>query len=361
LAGDFSLQNISPAINTGSNSFYLAGQTPNIYLVTTDSVGNSRFYNNGIVDMGGYKYQEALPCTTPTPSAVAQSFCGTATVTNLTATGTALKWYNVATGCTALVSAKNLFTGTYYVSQTLNGCEGTRTAVAIKANPNITPTFATIPAICSGTTLSPLPTTSTNSITGSWLPGLNNTAMTTYTFTPSTGQCATISTRTIEVITINVSTILDNVTITPVQSGASYQWIDCDNGNALLTGETSQDFIATQNGQYAVIIDHNGCRMVSDCVTITSLGTKETEVRNKLTLYPNTASSVITIDTQENIRLIWITDISGKTITVQHFGNKIGVKALQEGVYFVHIFTEENRYIQKIRKRKVFVKIVIGI
>ena len=67
-------------------------------------------------------------------------------------------------------------------------------------NPIIIPTFAPIAAVCSGATLAALPTTSTNSITGSWLPAINNTATTTYTFTPTPGLCAT--TKTLQ-ITIN--------------------------------------------------------------------------------------------------------------------------------------------------------------
>ena len=63
----------------------------------------------------------------------------------------------------------------------------------------ITPTFNPVAAICSGATLTPLPTTSLNGINGSWSPALNNTTTTTYTFTPTAGQCATTTTLTITV------------------------------------------------------------------------------------------------------------------------------------------------------------------
>jgi hypothetical protein len=63
----------------------------------------------------------------------------------------------------------------------------------------ITPTFTAVAPICSGATLAALPTTSSNGITGTWSPALNNTATTTYTFTPAAGQCATTTTLTITV------------------------------------------------------------------------------------------------------------------------------------------------------------------
>ena len=72
-------------------------------------------------------------------------------------------------------------------------------SITVTVNPNITPTFSSIANICSGATLSALPTTSNNGITGTWSPALNNTATTTYTFTPNSGQCATNQTMTITV------------------------------------------------------------------------------------------------------------------------------------------------------------------
>jgi gliding motility-associated-like protein len=53
--------------------------------------------------------------------------------------------------------------------------------------------------ICQGDPLSALPTSSQNGITGTWSPALNNQTTTTYTFTPSVGQCATTTTLTITV------------------------------------------------------------------------------------------------------------------------------------------------------------------
>jgi Putative metal-binding motif/Secretion system C-terminal sorting domain len=63
----------------------------------------------------------------------------------------------------------------------------------------IVPTFSPVAPICYGSSLSPLPTTSNNGITGSWSPAINNLATTTYTFTPDDGQFASTTTLTIVV------------------------------------------------------------------------------------------------------------------------------------------------------------------
>jgi hypothetical protein len=78
-------------------------------------------------------------------------------------------------------------------------------------NPNSTPTFTQVAPICNGATLAALPTTSSNTITGTWSPALNSTATTTYTFTPTAGLCATTATMT---ITVNPLPIAPTGTIT---------------------------------------------------------------------------------------------------------------------------------------------------
>jgi pectate lyase len=90
--------------------------------------------------------------TIPAPTANAQAFCGAAIVANLVATGTAIKWYSLANGGSVLNSSTALASGTYYVSQTLAGVEGTaRTSVAItiQAAP-IAGTNGTL-TVCAGT------------------------------------------------------------------------------------------------------------------------------------------------------------------------------------------------------------------
>ncbi len=61
-------------------------------------------------------------------------------------------------------------------------------------NNTITPTFSALPSIFSGTIDSPLPTISSNGITGTWTPAFNNMASTSYNFTPTAGLCSNIGT-----------------------------------------------------------------------------------------------------------------------------------------------------------------------
>ena len=108
----------------------------------------------------------------------------------------------------------NTTTTTYTFTPTVGQCATSKTMV-ITVNPIVTTTFTAVAPLCSGTTLSVLPSTSTNGIAGNWSPAFNNTASTTYTFTPNAGQCGTNTTMS---ITINPTV---TPTFTPVAAFCS--------------------------------------------------------------------------------------------------------------------------------------------
>ena len=97
-------------------------------------------------------------------------------------------------------------------------------------NPPVTPTFNQVGPVCAGTTLTPLPTTSTNGVTGTWLPTLNNTATTTYTFTPSSGLCATTTTMT---ITINPKVVPTFTAVAPICKGSTLSALPTTSNNGI--------------------------------------------------------------------------------------------------------------------------------
>ena len=83
----------------------------------------------------------------------------------------------------------NTATTTYTFTPNNSFCSNS-VQMTIIVNPNVTPVFNPVNAICSGSTLNNLPIISNNGITGTWSPQINNTATTTYTFTPNNSSCA---------------------------------------------------------------------------------------------------------------------------------------------------------------------------
>jgi hypothetical protein len=66
---------------------------------------------------------------------------------------------------------------------------------------------------------------------------------------------------------VDVSTTLNDVTITANAIDASYQWIDCETGETI-AGATTQTFTPDTTGSYAVIITDAFCADTSACVDV---------------------------------------------------------------------------------------------
>ncbi len=162
------------------------------------------------------------PSTTPTFTKVA-AICSGATLSALPTIST-----NGITGTWA-PALDNTKTTTYTFTPTAGQCAGNAT-MTITVNPSTTPTFTQVAAICEGATLSPLPTTSTNGINGSWSPALDNTKTTTYTFTPTAGQCAGNANMT---ITVNPSTTPTFTQIAAICEGATLPALSTTSNNGI--------------------------------------------------------------------------------------------------------------------------------
>ncbi|MFT7335019.1 MAG: hypothetical protein ACI9M1_000917 [Porticoccaceae bacterium] len=76
---------------------------------------------------------------TAIPTVSSQIFCNSAVVGNLSAIGTAIRWYKTAEGA-ALANDAALTSGSYFVSQTENGCESSRAEFLVTINQILRPT-----------------------------------------------------------------------------------------------------------------------------------------------------------------------------------------------------------------------------
>jgi gliding motility-associated-like protein len=187
------------------------------------------------------------PIVTPTFPAVAP-ICSGGTLTPLPTTS-----IEGITG-TWSPALNDTVTTTYTFTPTAGLC-AVGTTLTITVNPNVKPTFAAVAPICAGTTLNPLPTTSIEGITGSWSPTLNNTATTTYTFTPTAGQCATTTTLT---ITVNPKTTPTFAAIAPICSGAKLAALPTTSTNGI-TGTWAPALNNTATTTYTFTPDAGQC------------------------------------------------------------------------------------------------------
>lgn len=151
---------------------------------------------------------------------------------------------------------------------------------------------------------------------------------------------------------INNGVTLSGNTFTANQSGATYQWIDCNNSNSPINGATSQAFTPTVSGTYAVQINNATCSATSSClsVSITAVSIKE-YTNNIIEIYPNPAKNFVTIDGLINNSNIQIIDALGKIVFSESNNSSkvtINTEMFNSGIYFVKIESIGNSAIKKL-------------
>ena len=119
---------------------------------------------------------------------------------------------------------------------------------------------------------------------------------------------------------IDTSISISGNTLTANQTGANYQWVDCNNVNLAIDGATAAQYTFTDFGTYAVVITTGACSDTSACYTVNTIGILENNFEHQLRLYPNPTSGKFAIDLGKRYPTVTIkiTDLAGKLIHSQH-------------------------------------------
>jgi hypothetical protein len=206
------------------------------------------------------------------------------------------------------------------------------------------------------------PTTSTDIHTAcdlyTWINGntytaSNNTA--TWTLINAAG-CDSVVTLNLTINSVSdINTSSDGLTLTAINSNATYQWLYCDNNYGMINDETNQTFTATTSGNFAVELTENGCVDTSSCVEITTVGILENTFSPKIKVFPNPTSGkvLVAFDETFNNAEITLTDLKGKIVfTKQLDVTKEALLEIEEsaGVYFLTIKTPNELSVVKLVK-----------
>lgn len=153
---------------------------------------------------------------------------------------------------------------------------------------------------------------------------------------------------------LDVSVTQNNLILTANASGATYQWLDCNNSYSAIAGETNQSFNVTQNGSYAVEITQNACVDTSVCCVINNVGILENFFGNAITVYPNPVNEELTIAANDNIEPISfrILNAVGQEIYNGVVVDKtiVNTNNFASGVYFVRFENGKTVEFKKIVK-----------
>jgi len=155
-----------------------------------------------------------------------------------------------------------------------------------------------------------------------------------------------------ELCNVDVTTTTTDFTIEAGATGLAYQWIDCDNSFAPISGETNQSFTATANGSYAVIVTDGACSDTSDCVVISTIGLNEFN-SSAISAYPNPVNDVLTIQVEAQRFNVTVFNLEGKVLaTYTNVDTKLemNTESWSKGIYTVIVSNESASKAMKIVK-----------
>lgn len=284
-------------------------------------------------------------------------------VNTYTANGTYMDTLVNAAGCDSVVTTMLMVDTLISSYQSFAGCSGFTITVGANTYSQTGTYTDTLTAIngCDSIVTTDLqiaaPLTSSQSFTicqgGSVTVG-NSTYTTsgTYMDTVSTmNGCDSVITTVLSVTTVNVATTVtgNGAQLNAVNGNAtSYQWIDCAT-NQPIANATGSSYVATANGNYAVIITDNNCTDTSACIAVTNVGIEDAQATALFNVFPNPASASVTITTSVPTEIV-IYNTLGEVVMAQGVQNTvvIDLTSFEGGVYFIR--TTEGKIVRLVKE-----------
>ncbi len=206
----------------------------------------------------------------------------------------------------------------------------------------VTPVLSNVIRECSSTPAAPTTTDACKGIitgaTTTLFPITTlGTTIVTWTFDDGNGNTTTAN-QNITITSPDASfTLIGSTLIANNTTASAYQWIDCDNNNTPISGQTNQTYSPGLSGNYALSVTGVGCTAISNCenVVITELLNGIIKTIN-ISVYPNPSNGFITINSQTEGDYSIVNEL-GQTIISFHIkpDNPITIDNLNYGMYFI--------------------------
>ncbi|MFK8038209.1 MAG: T9SS type A sorting domain-containing protein [Crocinitomicaceae bacterium] len=138
----------------------------------------------------------------------------------------------------------------------------------------------------------------------------------------------------------NTANWIAAMTIEAQETGATYQWVDCNNNNAIIPGAIHQTYTAPVNGDFACIVSKGSCVKMTNCVRVESLGFNEGNITFGIYPNPSKGQFLIELNTLNSNTELEITSSTGQIVyeaNLIDIKTNINLENLEVGVYFVSI------------------------
>jgi hypothetical protein len=163
---------------------------------------------------------------------------------------------------------------------------------------------------------------------------------------PNAVGCDSLITILFTLPSVNVGVTNIDPTLIAQASGAQYQWLDCDSGDAAIPGATCQSFTPLTNGHFAVVVAQGGCMDTSACEAITNIVALANPIDDiGIAVYPNPGSERILISCEQSAALT-ISDVHGKCVLQRQLEagtTELDVRLFPAGIYQLQCISPDGR------------------
>ena len=173
---------------------------------------------------------------------------------------------------------------------------------------------------------------------------------------PNAAGCYSVITINLTITSINTDVTKLKDTLTAESSQGAYQWLDCEDNYAMISGADEQSYVPDEDGEYAVAITQSGCVDTSDCLLLILSSIADVQERS-VKLYPNPTIDNIQLEIEEGVDVegIWVVDMQGKEHTVEikkESGTRyrVNLHELSAGIYSIVVQTPAGQIIKQVQK-----------
>ena len=165
--------------------------------------------------------------------------------------------------------------------------------------------------------------------------------------------CFGIVNTVLEVTGVNTNVSQRDSVLLASQSDATYQWLECNDGYAVIDGATAISFTPSPSSSYAVEVSYRGCVDTSECVSLSTTSIRDAQVAD-FNLYPNPSTGSFKVAVTSSTRQpywIEIFDSVGRLIftgTSRGADKAIVLDNVDAGIYSVKTTSEEVSHVQQL-------------
>ena len=162
-------------------------------------------------------------------------------------------------------------------------------------------------------------------------------------------NCDSTVILTLSVTTINKGVLQNGNILAAIETGVTYQWVDCNNNYVPLTGPgtTGQVYTATSSGSYAVVLSKGNCSDTSNCFSVT-VGINELNNHINYQLFPNPVKNRLQLSFEKLYETLDINvfSVEGRLVSEVFFISQkdcfIDLKNVESGTYLLKIRTPDG-------------------